>query len=222
MVLTPVAAPSILGLFGFMGATTMVAAWMTGWYGDATTPSTVWPFALTLGGIAQFLAAMWCYRARDGLGTAMHGVWGSFWIGWGILAAFAAGGLHPPLLLGNDPSFAWWFIVLALITAMGTLASLGQNLALFATLAALTTGSVFAALGFYGVGTGWTFATAGWVLLGSAAAAFYTASALMLAESFGRTILPIGSFSKAANVPGRQPMRPIEYSFGMPGAKAGQ
>jgi uncharacterized protein len=222
VVLTPIAAPSILGLFGFMGATTMIASWMAGWYGDATTPGTVWPFALTFGGIAQLLAAMWCYRARDGVGTAMHGLWGSFWIGFGILAGLAQAGLHPPLLLTTDPSFAWWFIVLAAVTAMGTLAALGQNLALFATLAALTAGSVFAALGFYGVGMGWTFTTAGWVLVGSAGAAFYTASALMLAESFGRTILPTGALTKSANIPGRMPMRPMEYPLGMPGSKVGQ
>jgi hypothetical protein len=172
--------------------------------------------------VAQLLAAMWCYRARDGVGTAMHGAWGSFWIAWGILAASAALGLRPPLLLGTDPSFAWWFIVLAAITAMGALASLGQNLAMFVTLGALTAGSVFAALAFYGVGTSWTFTTAGWVLVGSAGAAFYTASAMMLAESFGRTILPTGMLSMSGNLPGGKPVHPIEYPQGMPGAKVGQ
>jgi hypothetical protein len=31
VVLSPMAAPSIIGLFGFMGATLMVGAWQAGW-----------------------------------------------------------------------------------------------------------------------------------------------------------------------------------------------
>jgi len=31
------------------------------------------------------MAGMWAYRARDAVATAMHGMWGSFWIAYGIL-----------------------------------------------------------------------------------------------------------------------------------------
>ena len=50
--LTPIAAPSIMGLFGFMIATLMLGAWQAGWYGDAATPLLIWPFALVPGGFA--------------------------------------------------------------------------------------------------------------------------------------------------------------------------
>lgn len=33
---------------------------------------------------------MWAYKARDAVATAMHGMWGSFWIGYGILNLIAA------------------------------------------------------------------------------------------------------------------------------------
>src|SRR5881275_3507380 len=83
--LQPIAAPSILGLFGFAAATFIVAANVAGWYGDhATTPLVLAPFAAVFGGIAQFMAGMWAYRARDAVATAMHGAWGSFWIAYGI------------------------------------------------------------------------------------------------------------------------------------------
>jgi uncharacterized protein len=53
-------------------ATTATSA--AGWYGnDTSTPWVLFPFALAFGGIAQLLAGMWSYRARDGLATAMHG-----------------------------------------------------------------------------------------------------------------------------------------------------
>ena len=64
--LQPIAAPSILGLFGFAAATFIVAANVAGWYGNhSTTPLVLAPFAAVFGGIAQFMAGMWAYRARD-------------------------------------------------------------------------------------------------------------------------------------------------------------
>src|ERR687886_488053 len=81
--LQPIAAPSILGLYGFAAATFIVAAHLAGWYGGSTTLEYLFPFAAVFGGIAQFIAGMWAYKARDGLATAMHGMWGSFWAGFG-------------------------------------------------------------------------------------------------------------------------------------------
>lgn len=63
---------------------------------------------------------------------------------------------------------------------------------------------------------------AGWFLVVAAAAAWYTASAMLLAATSGRTILPLGKYSKAANVPLRQPFAPIEYPLGQPGVRVGQ
>jgi len=66
IVLTPVAAPSILGLFGFFFATLIVGTNMAGWWGTAADMVAVFPVAIFLGGVAQFLAGMWSYKARDG------------------------------------------------------------------------------------------------------------------------------------------------------------
>src|SRR5437763_13458414 len=80
VVLQPIAAPSVLGLFGFAGATFIVAANLAGWYGNSATPGYLAPFAAFFGGLAQFTAGMWAYRARDAVATAMHGMWGAFWL----------------------------------------------------------------------------------------------------------------------------------------------
>lgn len=47
--LQPIAAPSILGLYGFAGATFMVAAHIAHWYGTATTDFYLVPFAALFG-----------------------------------------------------------------------------------------------------------------------------------------------------------------------------
>jgi succinate-acetate transporter protein len=218
LVVTPIAAPSILGLFGFMGATVMLGGWFAGWYGTAATPLILFPFIGWFGGVAQLAAALHAYRARDGLATAVHGLWGSFWIAFAMMQLLVLTGTAAPIPLGTvNASFAWWFIVLCSITMMAAFASLGQNLGMFAVLVLLAGGSGLTAAAFYG-GWNWLITIAGYVLVASAAAAWYTASALMLKNSYGRTILPVGARTHGA---GRVD-RPIQYETGMPGARIGQ
>jgi succinate-acetate transporter protein len=147
---TPVAAPSILGLFGFAGATFMVASLLAGWWGNPAIDSViVAPFAVFFGGLAQLLAGMWSYRARDGVATAMHGTWGASWLAWGVLVGAVALRILPPAVLVSR-AFGFWFIVLALVTLFGALAALAESLALFTVLGLLAAGSVLLAIAFVG------------------------------------------------------------------------
>lgn len=221
IVLTPVAAPSILGLFGFFAATLLVGSHMAGWWGNAMSPVLVFPFALMLGGVAQFLAGMWAYRARDGLATAMHGIWGTFWLAFGLYQLMVSTGNLPAVTTPLDVSFGFWFIPMACITGFGALAAVARHFGLFLVLGPLATGSGFAAAGFI-AGAQWCLYVAGWLFVVAAAAALYSAGGQMLRESYGRTILPTGELKAAANIPGRQPSEPIEYEGGMPGSRAGQ
>src|SRR3954447_18858172 len=167
IVLQPLAAPSILGLFGFAGATFIVAANIAGWYGNhTTTPLVLAPFALVFGGVAQFLAGMWAYRARHGLATAMHGMWGSFWIAYGVLKLLGALNV---LVLPADkfPELGFWFLTLAAITGAGFLASLAESIGLAAVLGSLAVGSGLLAVHYLVGGLGWQH-SGGWVLIASA------------------------------------------------------
>lgn len=222
IVLTPIAAPSILGFFGFAGATFMVGSLLAGWWGvPATDAAIIAPFALFFGGLAQLLAAMWSYKARDAVATAMHGTWGSFWLAWGLLVLLTAGGVLPTTAL-TSRAFGFWFIVLGLVTLFGALAALAENLGVFTVLILLSAGSCLLAAGLVG-GIPVVVNAGGYVLVASAAAAFYTSWAMMMASSAkGRTILPLGNLKAAANIPGRKAMEPLGYPAGMPGAKVGQ
>lgn len=225
VVITPTSAPSVLGLFGFSAATLIVSGNLAGWYGPGTHNGMYFaPFALAFGGIAQFLAGMWAYKARDTLATAMHGMWGSFWIAYGILWLMIGGKalpLAPGASHGYWVTFGMWFVMLGLLTMIGALAAIGKNLALFSTLGLLAAGSDLLAVGL--LSGNHTFVVAGgWVLVASVGAAVYTASSLLLAESYGRTILPTLEFKKKANIPFSMPHKPIEYARGMPGSRIGQ
>jgi hypothetical protein len=221
--LQPIAAPSVLGLFGFAAATFIVAANLAGWYGNHTTsPLYLAPFAAVFGGLAQFMAGMWAYRARDGLATAMHGMWGSFWIAYGILnVLLATGALAAPAVWYHQPEVGFWFFALAVITASGAMASLAEGLGLFGVLATLAAGSGILAGAFIYGSEGWA-TVAGWVLVVSAGIAWYTATGMMLAGTAGRTILPLFKYSLQANKPGGRPTRTIELEWAEPGIKHGQ
>jgi succinate-acetate transporter protein len=216
--LQPVAAPSILGLFGYAAATFVVATNLAGWYGNTTTPTFLFPFAAMTGGLAQFLAGMWAYRARDGLATAMHGIWGAFWLAYGILYLLIAIGV----LVQPAPFIAlgYWFVALAAITWSGAIAALGENLALAAVLTGLAAGATCLGVGWI-ADISWIRTLGGWFFIGSALAAWYTATAMMLEGTFRRVILPIGKM-RGPNIPGREPRQVIQFTAGEPGIKVGQ
>lgn len=224
--LQPIAPPSILGLFGFAAATFIVATHLAGWYGSTDTPLYLAPFCATFGGLAQFLAGMWAYRARDGLATAMHGMWGSFWIAFGILFTLVATGAVTFDSNVAFDAFGYWFFALAVITACGAIAALAENLGLVSVLTTLAVGAAFVAIGYVtdatpAAGQGWLEA-GGWVLFASSVLATYTAAAMMLEGTFGRVVLPLGKPVKRANVPGEIVTRAIEYEHAEPGVRQGQ
>ncbi len=222
IVLSPIAAPSILGLFGFFVATVMVGTNLAGWWGGPTAGLSLWPFALFFGGLAQLLAAMWSYKARDGLATAVHGAWGSFWLAWGVMQLLLATHVMAPVPLATtNPAFAMWFVGLCALTGMAAFASLAESLGIFTVLATLAGGSGVFAAGLW-AGNVTVDRIAGWLFVISAAAAWYTASAMMLTSATGRTILPLGKWKASANIPMRSPVTPIEYAEGEPGVRVGQ
>jgi succinate-acetate transporter protein len=212
--LQPVAAPSILGLYGFAGATFMVAAHMAHWFGTAQTSMVLWPFAAFFGGLAQFLAGMWGYKARDGVATAMHGMWGSFWMAFGVLwLLVAAGKVTIPANGAAFPALGFWFIVLAAITWAGTAAASAESSVVASVLGFLAAGSTIAAIAEL-VGLEGLRILAGWLFIISAIIAWYAATALMVNSAFGRAVMGLGSRRKGAPQ--------IQAGIGEPGVLRGQ
>ncbi|MCL5025937.1 MAG: GPR1/FUN34/YaaH family transporter [Chloroflexi bacterium] len=209
--LSPIAPPSILGLYGFAGATFIVAANLAGWYGTPLTGDFLFPFAAMFGGLAQFLAGMWSFRARDAIASAMHGMWGSFWMGYGILWLLVAIGiLTPPTPF---VALGYWFIPLAIFTATGAwAAAAGVDWALFFVLGFLALGSALMAVGQIFGSAPWVTG-AGYAFIISAILAWYTGTALMMRSATGRKVLPVGEVKAAPAV---------SVGIGEPGVMHGQ
>lgn len=215
VVLQPMAAPSILGLYGLAGSTFMVAALMAHWFGSSFTTLLIVPFAAFFGGLAQFLAGMWAFKARDGVATAVHGTWGAFWMAFGILVAVIASG-HAPMPAGPlFPALGFWMIVLSAITWVCTFAAGAENKALMVALLFLSAGSTITAVGLL-AGLEELIVVAGYVFIICSICAWYAASALMLNEAFGRQVWSLGRSSTAQQMP------PITVGIGEPGVIRGQ
>jgi len=214
--LQPIAAPSILGLYALAGATFIVAAQMAHWFGRSdTTTLLLIPFATIFGGLAQFLAGMWAFKARDGVATAVHGMWGSFWMAFGILALLLANGKAPVPAGPLFPELGYWFVVLAAITWICTAASAAENKSMMTTLTFLAAGSTLTAIALL-AGIEGMMILSGYLFIISAIAAWYTASALMLNEAFGHEVFRLGRSAQARNMPA------ITIGAGEPGVIRGQ
>jgi hypothetical protein len=159
---------------------------------------------MVFGGAAQFLAGMWAYRARDGLATAMHGTWGSFWVAYGIYMLLVSVRVLPAPTTSHvaQIAFGYWFIVLAAITWAGAAAAAAESLGLTCVLVTLAAGSTLLAIG-------WVASIAvlipigAIVLVAAAVIAYYTATAMTLQGSFRRGILPLGKRSSEQRGVGR-------------------
>lgn len=222
IVLMPTAPPSIMGLMGFTIATLMLGSWQAGWWGTGSSPLGFWPLALVAGGILQSIAAVVSFRARDGAAVAVHTAWGAFWIAWGIVELLVALHVTAPVALGSTaPAFAIWFVGLAIVTLSGFLAALAQSVLLTITTGTLAAGAALTAVGFFTGSLGLDY-TGGWLFVVAAAAAWVTATAMILEGATGRTIIPLGKWKKNANIPGRMATVPMQYPEGMPGSRVGQ
>lgn len=82
--LRPIAPPAALGLAGFAGSTWIVASYIAQWWGDLSSPPIFFPFVMLWGGLAQFIAGLFGYHARDTLVTVINVLWGSFWLSLGV------------------------------------------------------------------------------------------------------------------------------------------
>lgn len=186
--LQPIAAPMILGLLSLASATFLVGAHLAGLYGGALP--ILLPFVAVFAGLAQFLAGMWSYKSRDVVGTALHGVWGAFLMGYGLFYYLAARAfLVPPT--GAFVELGFWFVALAAISWVITVASSSRHAALVLTIGVLSLSATLAAIGYLS-GVGIVVAVAGWVMLVGGIISWYTGGALLLNSSLNRSVLSVG------------------------------
>lgn len=201
--LQPIASPSVLGLFALAAAAFIYGAWLAGWYGTEDSPGLFFPFIALFGGLAQLLAGMWAFRARDTIATLVFASVGAMWLAYGVLhlTSLLSDGLVIPA--GGFSELGYWFIPIALITWVAAAAAFNRSIILAASFGVFALGLTFLAMGQIASNDA-LLALSGWVLVLSALIAAYTASALLLNDAMEREVLPLATRAPLAGVaPGR-------------------
>ena len=78
---------------------------------------------------------MWSYKARDIVATVAHGMWGSFWLAFGLLQIFIlTGKIAAPVPGAPNYALGLWFFGLAYMTGIAALAATTESLGIGAVL----------------------------------------------------------------------------------------
>jgi succinate-acetate transporter protein len=181
--------PGPLGLMGF-GVTTLVAMLVnTNIFGNNLTADAVLPLALVFGGGAQLLAGMWEFYAGNTFGATAFTGFGAFWISYYffVVSGFA----------GKAGSYgvATYLLGWAIFTLVIFFAALRVNFATTTLIGLLFLTFVVLSIANFVAGNGNDASTIlkvdGWLGIVTALNAFYNATAGLLKEASGRTILPV-------------------------------
>ena len=173
VLLQPIAAPSVLGYFALASALIIYGSWFAGGWGGPKSPGSFFPFLLLFGGVGQFAAAMWSYRARNAVAAALHGSWAAFWLGVSVMYLLATTKtITVPAPGAHFPSLGQWFIYMAVVTWTTAFAALARSPGGSLAQATLATAATIAAPALLTGSSGWTN-VAGWLMVAAAGAAFY-------------------------------------------------
>lgn len=190
-----IADPGALGLAGFAATTFVLSCFNAGLFAEKLEP-VVLPLALVYGGLAQLLAGMWEFRKGNTFGATAFGSYGSFWISLALLIQFylpeleAAGASSAEA----DQAVGLYLLAWTIFTAIMLVASLRTNgalvtvfVALLATFVCLTIGDL---AGAKAAGT-----LGGYLGILTALIAWYTAAAVVINNTAGKAVLPVGARS---------------------------
>lgn len=167
------------------------------------------PLLLVFGGLAQLLAAMWCFGRGETLGGTFFGVFGAFWLTFGSNALVLARGVAaaavgiPPTTLGP---FGVTLACFCFVALMLGIAAMFTNPGLSATSFALAVGLFFLAWACLVHGNTVLQAVAGWAGVVSGVLGLATAAMLTIGSGMGRYPVP-GMRAWRMTWP---PQRPVE------------
>jgi uncharacterized protein len=180
-----------LGLGGF-ALSTMILNIVNAGFVDAKTIGIVMPVAMLYGGVAQFAAGMWDVKRGDTFGATCFSSFGAFWIGLALFFFFRLAGVEAFV---NVPAAGIAVVLGAwgVFTGYATIASLKKPRAITWVFVTLTILFFLLAVGeFYPV----VHTIAGYEGILCALIAWYASAGILINETFGRTVLPLGERKK--------------------------
>jgi succinate-acetate transporter protein len=153
------------------------------------------PMALSFGAVGIFAGGMWNMRNGVTIAGVIGGVYGVFWMSFGLLLLLQAGTLSGPTGIGAAGfahalgAYLW---VMAIVSAALAVGTLFVNKSVFAQQTLLVLVFVFLGIYYSGVpgGTGMQ-KIGGYLSIIDGLIALYVAMALVINETAGKTLIPL-------------------------------
>jgi len=177
--------PAPLGLAGF-GLTTLILNIVNADLIAKESIGMVLPVGLFYGGLAQFMAGMWEMKKNNTFGFTAFSSFGAFWMALGLMIILENTGVVEPVPKNGLSVFlgAW-----GLFTAYMFIGTLKISRALQVVFGSLT---ILFFLLAWGEHNETVMKVAGWEGILCAASALYASAALVINETWGRYVLPLG------------------------------
>jgi hypothetical protein len=197
----PTVAPAVRQGLADPGAWAVTAfattSFMLGMYNanliNAKGGAIVIPVALFFGGFIQIVVAILEIVRGNLFGAVVFGTYGPFWVIFGVLQTLYLTAIPADAL---NSALALFLAMFAVLTFYFVIASLRTDIVLVAVLALIFVGLVLLSVG-AGAGVSEATKAGGWVTLAFAVLAWYHAAGDVIASTFGRVVLPMGSLRKS-------------------------
>jgi len=179
--------PGPLGLGAFALTTFVLSVVNTQIIISPALEGVVLPLALFYGGVAQFVAGIFEFRAPNTFGATAFCSYGAFWVSFAIYVWFIAPGLGP-LAYEATGLFLFVWLIFTMYMFVGSLKVSKALCSVFffltITFALLLIGTLTPNISCIQAG--------GWFGIMTAVCAWYCSAAVAINSTWGRTVLPVG------------------------------
>ena len=187
--------PAPLGLAAF-GLTTLALNAFNAGLVDKSSEGLVWSLGIAFGGVAQFAAGMWEAKKNNTFGFTAFSAFGAFWVFLALVNIFTkTGAIEPVAAEGKSLFLVCWGIFAAYMTVC----TFGISRALQVVFVLLTVLFFGLAIGVHEP-NGNFMHVVGWEGMLTAGSALYASFAILLQETWGREVLPLGVVKPAASL----------------------
>lgn len=191
-------APSSQGISLQLGLLSILLAMLWAFQAQIVNPGALpflEPLALSLGAVGIFAGGMWNMRNGVTVAGVIGGIYGVFWLSFGLLLLLQFGPLTTskavgPVEFGHVLGLYLW--IMAVVSAGLTIPTIWVNKTVFAQQALLAVVFICLAIGYSSApGGSGMLKLGGWLSLIDGLLAFFVAMALLTNETAGKTVIPL-------------------------------
>ena len=181
-----IANPAALGLGGFALTTFVLSTHNAGWAPDLTWVG----LAFFYGGLAQFAAGMWEFKAGNTFGATAFSTYGAFWASLATFIVLVLGGKVPAGDIDND--LGWFLLSFAIFNTYMLFWSARVNMSVFLVFLTLEITEIILFIGFFNSGNKGIIQLGGYLGIITAIVAWYGSAAVVANSMRAKPILPVG------------------------------